>query len=458
MKFMDVPCESLQRIIDGCLEKDKTRRLQTATEMAELLRQAQIEYRQSNVATVCGVKTSALPQMEESGFQMTPPPAAIGTRKPLTGPGSVPPASASAPTELMNHSPAATFASGAGPTELLSHPPVLPASPTTGAETFRTAGASVKPGGTARTILIAAVMIIFAGLAGAGIYYYLSHNLQKQNPISEKKASPAIPGKETEKKEQPAKEDYSQELAKAKALHQASKYEEAVAAYDEILKRHPSDSNLHFLRGVSKLKMKKTQEALLAFQKSVELDDRMVPAWHQIGFLLMNRMDYQGAEEAFRRAIAIDPTSAPGWEGLAQTYLMTQRQVDAEQAYKKLLELEPQNIAAIYNLGQLQWAGKDTAGAMSSFEKVLELNPNHAEAHNNLGAIYLAEGMTSQAIRENELAVQLKPGLASAHYSLFLAYEQEKNFKVAGEHLRKYLEITEDDDPELKRKAEKYNH
>jgi tetratricopeptide (TPR) repeat protein len=86
----------------------------------------------------------------------------------------------------------------------------------------------------------------------------------------------------------------------------------------------------------------------------------------------------------------------------------------------------------------------------------IEINPNFAEAHNNLGFVYLNEGEVDLSILENEKAVGLKPNLSSAHYVLFSAYEQKQDLKRAGEHLRKYLEITGDDDPNLKKKAQQY--
>jgi len=87
---------------------------------------------------------------------------------------------------------------------------------------------------------------------------------------------------------------------------------------------------------------------------------------------------------------------------------------------------------------------------------VLQLDPNYAEAHNNLGAIYLNEGELVAAIREIEAAVRLKPGLASAHYSLFLAYEQKGDLKKAASHLREYVDLSGDDDPELGEKIKRY--
>ncbi len=249
---------------------------------------------------------------------------------------------------------------------------------------------------------------------------------------------------------------FANEVASAKALHQKGRYEEAVKIYSDVLLKNPSDPQVHFLLGASKKALGKPQEALLAFQKAVEFDEKHQQAWEQIGDLLMNRMDYRGAENAFLKSSALNPASAPSWEGLAQTYLYQQKAAEAESAYEKLLEIEPDNLPAIYNLGVIQHQSNKNEAAKESFKKVIRLNPNYAEAYNNLGGIYLMEGQVDLSIQENEKALQLKPGLATAHYSLFSAYELKKNYPLAVEHLKQYIQITGDDDPALKEKIEKY--
>ena len=456
--FLSIPAEPLQQILDGCLEKDKAKRIQSVNDLLESLRRAHQWYLESRLLQRTGLESD-----QESNiptYHMAPAPAAV---KPKTVPPSV------AATELF-HTPATVRPESSAPTALLQGgtlqqgPPPIPV-PTpmhTVAETVP------KPSASSKAPLIL-LTILFVGLIGGGIAAYFVFFRQSDPVIDDPKKDVIktddpkkdIP-REKEKRTDPAIDQvkvtsFQNEIANAKALHQGGRYEEAIMIYEDVLTKNPTDPQVHYLLGASKKSLNKTQEALIAFQKAVELDESHQQAWEQIGDLLMNRMDYRGAENAFLKSTSLNPSSAPSWEGLAQTYLIQQKTEKAESAYEKLLGLEPENIPATYNLGVIQNLSNKKEAAKESFKKVIRLNPNYAEAYNNLGAIYLMEGELPQSIQENEKALQLKPDLAAAHYSLFLAYELQKNYSRAVEHLKRYLELTGDDDPALKEKLQQYS-
>jgi tetratricopeptide (TPR) repeat protein len=403
-EYLEVDAQRLQEIVDRCLQKDKAERLQTAGELADLLRLAIEFYRDSNGATTTGLKTVVATPATD--FQMPVAPAAVGnTTRKRTG----------AHVELTAYAP-----SSAAPV----HPgPMRPAA-----------------AGDRSSMMIVAVllaMLLLFGIGGGAGYYFYIH---RGPAISKGEKTPG----------------YDEKLKQAKSLHQAGKFEEAIVLYGQLEKEDPGDADVHFLLGAANSKIGQSQKALSEYQTAVELDPKLDKAWQQIGFVLLNRSDWKGAENAFLRALEIAPNSGPTLDGLAQTYLISQQSDKAEQAYQRLIQIEPANVQAIYNLGQLILARKDFATARGYFQKAIQINPNYAEAHNNLGAIYLEEGKVDASIMENEKAVQIKPMLSSAHYSLYLAYEQKQDFPTAGRYLQKYLELSNDEDPELKKKLAKY--
>jgi serine/threonine protein kinase/tetratricopeptide (TPR) repeat protein len=445
--FMTIPSEPLQKIINGCLEKDKTKRIASVNDLAILLREAHQWYASSGLLMVTGLETDA--QSSIATFHIAPPPAAL-KHKTLTNP----PQSA-APTQILDRSPEA---GSSAPTQLIPQPgsqtlppPVPPSPPVmTVAETV-----PKKTSSSAPLLIILILVVALAGSAGA---YFLFFRHPKENPTTDvnKPNGQNPPGPtEINPPVQPTG-DLGQQMNEAKALHQKGRYEDAIKIYQDLLEKNPKNAEIHFLLGASKKSVGKTQEALLEFQKAIEIDDHHQKAWEQIGDLLMNRMDYRGAENAFLKSSSLNPSAAPSWEGLAQTYLIQQKTAQAEGAYEKLLEIEPNNVTAIYNLGLLQNGNNKKDAAKESFKKVIALNPNYAEAYNNLGAIYLYENQVPQAIQQLEKALELKPDLASAHYSLFVAFEVQKNYSQAGAHLKKYLDLTGDDDPALKQKLAEY--
>ena len=460
-EYLSVPAEALQNIIDGCLEKDKAKRIQSVPDLLESLRNAHQWYLQNGLLQATGLESD--PQANLPTFRMAPAPAAV---KPRTGTHPTNPGAP--PTELFSVQPTVQHGSSA-PTAMMQRdgtvpqapPPVPPAPPIpTIAETAPRPPASAPSPASSKAPWIAMTMLLILLAAGVTAYLLFFRGAEKQPGVTtdDKKQLPVENKKLTDPSiDHIQVKNFTGEIATAKSLHQQSRYAEAIKIYEDVLAKNPSDAQVHFLMGASKKALGKPQEALVAFQKAVELDENHQQAWEQIGDLLMNRMDYRGAENAFVRSSTLNPNSAPSWQGLAQTYIYQQRDDKAESAYERLLQLEPENIPGTYNLGVLQQRTGKNDAAKESFKKVIRLNPNYAEAYNNLGGIYLIEGLIDQSIQENEKAVQLKPGLAAAHYSLFAAYEIKKDLARATEHLKHYMQLTGDDDPELKRKLNEYS-
>ena len=361
--MMDINAAPLQQIVDLCLAKDKNRRMQTAAELADMLRDVQRGYREVNSATVVGIRSDVPLQPEE--YHIAPAPTAVNAASrsrsgsftdapvPTAPPTVMPGAAVSAPPTV---GPATRYE----PTQIRSiqqmPPPAYTAAPAAPAP-VPASGAGLK------IAVLALVALLFLGGGAAGFYYFV------------------IRGSGSGK----SGEANDAKIAQAKSLYNSGKYDEAVQIYDDLLKRNPNDANLHFLKGAAKEKLLKKQEALLEYQTAVELDPKLERAWQQIGFILTDRMDYNNAENAFRRALDINPNSGASWEGLAQTYRIMQNMEKAEEAYRRLIQIEPQNLPAHYNLGVMLDHKGDTAEARRQLNIALRLNPAHVNARAALG-------------------------------------------------------------------------
>lgn len=430
-EHMDVQTAPLQSIVDLCLAKDKNARMQTASDLADMLRDAQRGYREINSATVIGIRAQE-GQQPDAQFHIAPAPTAVNSASrsrsgimtqltPTGAPATVMP-NKSMPS-IMNPS------THVDPTQLLPQPGAPPVPPAYAPPGTQPQAAS--SGGGLKIAMLAVVLLLFVGGGAAGVYYYVTH------------------------KSQIGSDAQNQKIAEAKALFNAEKYEQAENIYSALLKDDPNNANLHFLNGAAKNKLLKKQEALLELQTAVELDPKMERAWQQLGFVLSDRMDYKNAESAFQRAVAINPDSGASWQGLGQVYVNKGEWNKAEEAFRRTIQLEPQNIDVQYNLGVMLLQQKhDYDGARKIFEAVISLNPSHAEAHNNLGVIYLHQGDVARSVQENETALQLKPDLFPSHYSLFVAYQQQGNNQLAAEHLEKYMQLSGKKDPDLVQRLE----
>jgi len=98
----------------------------------------------------------------------------------------------------------------------------------------------------------------------------------------------------------------------------------------------PKDPRPFFVRAIHLYHNKKYEEALELYNKTTELDPKLWGAWNDIGVILFNKKEYQGAKDAFEKAKAnISPNSHPDHvkkidDNLRAIETMFQRLKDAE--------------------------------------------------------------------------------------------------------------------------------
>jgi len=176
----------------------------------------------------------------------------------------------------------------------------------------------------------------------------------------------------------------------------------------------------------------KLEQAILEFNKAVELDPQFALAWIGVAdsnFLLSTygtlRLEDSNPirEVAIERAMAIDDQLGEAYAALGSLLEQTNRQAEAETAYQKAIELSP-NYATAWH-----WYANFLTGyplrsqeAMELARKAVELDPRSMIIGAMLGGAYVAQGLYALAERQFQKVAELNPGFAQAHNSLVFLY------------------------------------
>ena len=118
-------------------------------------------------------------------------------------------------------------------------------------------------------------------------------------------------------------------------------------------------------------------EALVVFQKAIDVDPRFSWPHHNIGRLYMAKSDYEQARIWLERALAVNPDH---WR-------------------------------ALYNYGVTSTNLKRWPDALTAYRKALAISPNDARLHANVGWTLIELGQHLEADRELQIAVRLDPSL-----------------------------------------------
>jgi Flp pilus assembly protein TadD len=112
--------------------------------------------------------------------------------------------------------------------------------------------------------------------------------------------------------------------------------------------------------------------------------------------------------------------------------------------YKRAMELNPEYAHPHCNIGVVLQDMGDLEGAIREYQKSIELDPECASSHNNLGNILKGKGDLEGATREFKTAIELDPELAQPHSSLGVVLSHKGDLEGAIWEFKKAIEL----DPE----------
>ncbi len=166
------------------------------------------------------------------------------------------------------------------------------------------------------------------------------------------------------------------------ALYNAQRFAEVESQSRALLGQHPNAALLWKLLGAS-LQMQ-GKDALPALQNAAKLSPNNAEAHNNLGVVLQERGQLDGAVASYRNALRIDPAF----------------------------------VEAHYNLGNVLCELGRLEEAVTSYRNALKFNPNFAVIHSNLGAVLQELGRLEEALSSCRRALELEPGLAVVHSNL----------------------------------------
>jgi len=183
-------------------------------------------------------------------------------------------------------------------------------------------------------------------------------------------------------------EQARKDLAQGKAA-------EAKAAFEELLRQYPNDADLHLFLGMSLLRLRDPQAAILAIKRAIGINGEHVDARTLLGYV---ELEIRGDIPA------------------------------ALKEYRKVIELRPNSPEAHSNLAVAHKKQGDLDAAVASLNKALELKPDHVSALTTRGSTFAELGKWPEARRDFEQALKLSPGDEGALYGLSQALREAREY------------------------------
>lgn len=128
----------------------------------------------------------------------------------------------------------------------------------------------------------------------------------------------------------------------------------------------------------------------------------------------------------------------------AITALNNSQLEQAEADLMTIIHERPEFAGPWINLALIDIKKKNLDAAEKNLAKALERNPKLPQIFNVLGYIEISKGNINKAVDNYRQAIALKKDYAMAHYNLALLQDiYLQDAKVAVEHYKRYLELTQ---------------
>jgi tetratricopeptide (TPR) repeat protein len=156
-----------------------------------------------------------------------------------------------------------------------------------------------------------------------------------------------------------------------------------------------------------------------AIAATVQANPDSAEAQFELGNAYYEAGNWAQAIIAYQRAVELDPGYQAAYANLGVAYYQQQQFDLAASQYQKALELNPKDGEVAYNLGALYLQQALSAGeqpnpdlinrAIAQLEDALEISPDLAEPHFTLGVAYFFLDQKAEAIQQFETFLSLTP-------------------------------------------------
>lgn len=218
-------------------------------------------------------------------------------------------------------------------------------------------------------------------------------------------APPGRPAQET---------DHEKIASRALILLREGRYQEAIACYDELLRRFPNYVDGWYNKGIALGEhLHDYEHAIYCYDRGLQLNPMDIDMWHNKGKALYCLGRNEEAIQCFDRVLQLNPHYRISLEGKAAALNNMGRFREAQAVAEHILEMyPPRNIKTWKALSVLAMSLNNQGlhkKAIEAANRAITINPNDDGIWETKGAALAAMGRYREALHCLEEALKLNP-------------------------------------------------
>jgi tetratricopeptide (TPR) repeat protein len=171
-----------------------------------------------------------------------------------------------------------------------------------------------------------------------------------------------------------------------------------------------SDAATALAEGNKYFDINKTELAIAAYKKAVELDPDLGEAWFKLG-VAHSLIEREKELESVNDQTEYTPTPTPSKKekDVVRTKDSEKAFEKAVKAYRKQLSANPKDDVAHFNLGRTLEKLDEDEDALKSMKEAVKLKPESTEYQTGLGSILIKLAQYDEAVRALKKAIEIDP-------------------------------------------------
>ena len=209
--------------------------------------------------------------------------------------------------------------------------------------------------------------------------------------------------------EQTARAEFERQWGIAMSLVNLDRPEEAIPKLRQMESQWPESPEVYNELSRAFQRLGKTEEALTATQKALELDQYSTADWNNLGGILANLGRLAEAKSAYGKSLQIDAQNTGAMMGLVQLLIHEGELKDAKTWCELALFWRPEKPLVLQVASDCFFKCGEPAKAIQLLDKLLATNPDDAVAWLKKGSAINALGKQDAAIACYDKAIETAP-------------------------------------------------
>ena len=221
-------------------------------------------------------------------------------------------------------------------------------------------------------------------------------------------------------------------------------WKNGLSLWSDVISKYQTVPVAYNNRGIDLVKINNNKEALIDFNKALELRPGYVSALTNRGHLFMDERNFDMALKDYNLAVKLQPNDAEIFLNRGNLFQNMQKFDEALSDYNMSIKLFPSSSQAFYGRGLLMMQNKKTDLAYTDFSESIRLFPSFTEAYINRGIALQEMNRFEDAILDFNKAIKLNPADPKAYFNRANVFAALKRYAEAIIDFSKAIELKND--------------